>query len=224
MSGNGETSGGRFITLEGGEGAGKSTQVGRLAGWLMARGIAVETTREPGGVPGAEAIRDLIVKGSIERWDAMAEALLMTAARRMHVEQRIRPALEAGHWVICDRFSDSTMAYQGYAHGLGREPVEQLQQIAIGGMKPELTLILDLPVEDGLARAHARGEAGEDRFERMDMDFHRRLRDGFLDIARREPERCVVIDAAADIDTVAVAIRDAVASRFGLEKPGLEKP
>ncbi|RKQ73090.1 dTMP kinase [Oceanibaculum indicum] len=223
MSGNSGTPRGRFITLEGGEGAGKSTQIGRLADWLSSCGIAVETTREPGGAPGAEAIRELIVKGSIERWDAMAEALLMTAARRMHVVQRIRPALEAGRWVICDRFSDSTMAYQGYAHGLGREPVEQLQQIAIGGLKPDLTLILDLPVEAGLARAHARGTqtpgTGEDRFERMGHDFHRRLRDGFLDIARREPERCAVIDATADIDAVADAIRDAVASRLELEKP-----
>lgn len=218
MSGNSGTPRGRFITLEGGEGAGKSTQIGRLADWLSSRGIAVETTREPGGAPGAEAIRELIVKGSIERWDAMAEALLMTAARRMHVVQRIRPALEAGRWVICDRFSDSTMAYQGYAHGLGREPVDQLQRIAIGGLKPDLTLILDLPVEAGLARAHTRG-TGEDRFERMGYDFHRRLRDGFLDIARREPERCVVIDATADIDTVTAAIRDAVASRLELEKP-----
>ncbi|EKE70928.1 dTMP kinase [Oceanibaculum indicum] len=222
MSGNSGTPRGRFITLEGGEGAGKSTQIGRLADWLSSRGIAVETTREPGGAPGAEAIRELIVKGSIERWDAMAEALLMTAARRMHVVQRIHPALEAGRWVICDRFSDSTMAYQGYAHGLGREPVDQLQRIAIGGLKPDLTLILDLPVEAGLARAHARGTqtpgTGEDRFERMGHDFHRRLRDGFLDIARREPERCAVIDATADIDAVADAIRDAVASRFELEK------
>lgn len=211
------TTPGRFITLEGGEGAGKSTQIGRLAEWLAPRGISVETTREPGGAPGAEAIRDLIVTGSIDRWDAMAEALLMTAARRMHVEQRIRPALDAGRWVVCDRFSDSTMAYQGYAHGLGRDPVEQLQQIAIGGMKPDLTLILDLPVEAGLARANARGN-GEDRFERMGIDFHRRLRDGFLDIARREPERCVVIDATADIEAVAAAIRAAAATRFGLEK------
>lgn len=223
MSGNREIPGGRFITLEGGEGAGKSTQIGRLAGWLSARGIAVETTREPGGAPGAEAIRELIVKGSIERWDAMAEALLMTAARRMHVEQRIRPALEAGRWVVCDRFSDSTMAYQGYAHGLGREPVEQLQRIAIAGMRPDLTLILDLPVEAGLARANARG-TGEDRFERMGLDFHHRLREGFLDIARHEPARCVVIDATADIDTVAEAIRDTVASKLGLESLGLEKP
>lgn len=215
---SGKTIRGRFITLEGGEGAGKSTQIGRLAEWLGVRGIPAETTREPGGAPGAEAIRSLIVNGSIDRWDAMAEALLMTAARRMHVEQRIRPALDAGRWIVCDRFSDSTMAYQGYAHGLGRNPVEQLQQIAIGGMQPDLTLILDLPVEAGLARANARGE-GEDRFERMGLDFHRRLRDGFLDIARREPERCVVIDATADIEAVASAIRGAVATRFGLEKP-----
>lgn len=219
---SGRTIRGRFITLEGGEGAGKSTQIGRLAEWLDARGIPAETTREPGGAPGAEAIRSLIVNGSIDRWDAMAEALLMTAARRMHVEQRIRPALDAGRWIVCDRFSDSTMAYQGYAHGLGRQPVEQLQQIAIGGMQPDLTLILDLPAEAGLARANARGSktagTGEDRFERMGLDFHRRLRDGFLDIARREPERCVVIDATADIEAVASAIRDAVATRFGLEQ------
>lgn len=204
---------GRFITLEGGEGAGKSTQIARLTAWLEQRGRRVVATREPGGAPGAEAIRDLIVSGDIERWDAMAEALLMTAARRMHVERRIRPALAAGDWVVCDRFSDSTLAYQGYAHGLGRETIEQLQELAIDGLKPDLTLILDVPVAVGLARAAGRG-GKEDRFERMGTDFHERLRQGFLEIARREPRRCAVIDATADPDGIAGEISRIVAERL----------
>ncbi|KZD09786.1 dTMP kinase [Oceanibaculum pacificum] len=213
---------GRFITLEGGEGAGKSTQIVRLKAWLEQTGKSVVATREPGGAPGAEAIRDLIVSGDIERWDAMAEALLMTAARRMHVEQRIRPALAQGDWVVCDRFSDSTLAYQGYAHGLGRETIERLQQLAIDGLKPDLTLILDVPVAVGLARAAGRG-GKEDRFERMGIDFHERLRQGFLEIARREPQRCAVLDATADPDSIADGIRRIVVERLGAERLGAER-
>ncbi|PWC51390.1 dTMP kinase [Azospirillum melinis] len=210
---------GRFITLEGGEGAGKSTQLRRLADSLRvslrARGVELVTTREPGGSPGAEEIRGLLVTGETGRWSATTEALLHTAARRDHLERTVWPALETGTWVLCDRFFDSTMAYQGYGLGLGRDLIETLQTAALGGFRPDLTLILDIDVETGLRRAVAR-HGGEDRYERMDIGFHQRLRDGFLDIARREPERCAVVDADADLDTVQARIRDAVSGRLGL--------
>jgi len=218
---------GRFITFEGGEGAGKSTQLRLLADALKDCGRSIVTTREPGGSPGAEEIRQLLVEGTVGRWDAISEALLHFAARRDHVERLIRPALARGDWVLCDRFADSTMAYQGYGHELGREPVATLQQFTIGALAPDLTLILDLPVEAGLARAGIReadggraggdddGEgAGETRYERMDRAFHERLRAGFLDIARREPGRCVVIDAAQPCARVRAAVRAAVAARL----------
>lgn len=185
---------GLFITLEGGEGSGKSTQAKRLQVALESAGHTVTITREPGGSPGAEAIRSLLVTGPTDRWDGLTETLLFFAARRDHVTRTVKPALEKGHIVICDRFTDSTMAYQGYGHDLGRETVEQLAAIALDGFKPDLTLILDLPVDDGLKRAASRGD-GEQRFEDMDVAFHHRLRDGFLDIAKREPERCRVVDA-----------------------------
>ena len=189
---------GRFVTLEGGEGAGKTTQIRRLAEALRADGQDVLVTREPGGSPGAEEIRGLIVSGEPGRWDPVTEALLLYAARRDHLERTIRPALAAGRWVLCDRFADSTMAYQGYGHGLGRQAV------------------LDLPVEIGLRRAAERGGAGraEDRFERMGCAFHQRLREGFLDIARHEPGRCRIVDAARDPDAVAADLIAAVRSRF----------
>lgn len=211
---------GRFITLEGGEGAGKSTQLRRLADnlreTLRARGVDLVTTREPGGSPGAEEIRGLLVTGETGRWSPVTEALLHTAARRDHLERTVWPALEAGRWVLCDRFFDSTMAYQGYGLGLGRQLVESLQAAALGGFRPpDLTLILDIDVVTGLRRAASR-HGGEDRYERMDIGFHQRLRDGFLDIARREPERCAVIDADADPDTVEARIRETVSARLGL--------
>ncbi|MDQ2102415.1 dTMP kinase [Azospirillum isscasi] len=206
---------GRFITLEGGEGAGKSTQIRLLADALAACGKTVVPTREPGGSPGAEDIRGLLVSGETGRWSPVTEALLHTAARRDHLERTVWPALEAGHWVVCDRFFDSTMAYQGYGLGLGRELVATLQEAALGGFRPDLTLILDLPVEDGLARAAAR-RGGEDRYERMDIAFHHRLRAGFLDIAARDPERCVVIDAAHPVEAVQAAILDCVTRRLGV--------
>lgn len=188
-----------FVTLEGGEGSGKSTQAKLLAAALVDRGIDALLTREPGGSPEAEAIRALLVNGEPDRWEPMSEALLLFAARREHLRRTIRPALAAGRWVICDRFGDSTMAYQGYAHGLGAATVERLAEIAIDGFRPDLTLILDLPVEVGLERARRREVGREDRFERMGEGFHRRLRDGFLEIARREPGRCKVIDATRPI-------------------------
>ncbi len=208
------TGGGRFITLEGGEGGGKSTQARLLVDFLADNHAGeVVATREPGGAPGAEQIRALLVDGDPKRWDAMTEALLHFAARRDHLVNTVRPALERGAWVVCDRFADSTMAYQGYGHGLDQRDIAGLYRLCVGATKPDLTLILDLPVEAGLARAAGR-QGGEDRYERMDAAFHRRLRDGFLEIARREPERCVVIDASGDVDRVQAAIADAVRQRL----------
>jgi dTMP kinase len=210
---------GRFITLEGGEGAGKSTQQRRLADWLRRGGREVVETREPGGSPGAEEIRTLLVTGTAGRWDAVTEALLHFAGRRDHLRQTIEPALARGSWVVCDRFADSTMAYQGYGHGLGRAPVEALYALVVGSLKSDLTLVLDLPVAEGLARARRRNGGGtqqEDRYEQMDLAFHERLREGFHDIVAREPERCILIDARGDEDAVAVRIRAAVIERLGV--------
>lgn len=166
---------GRFITFEGGEGTGKTTQVLMLADSLGAAGIEVVTTREPGGSHGAERIRALLVDGEPESWSPTTEALLHFAARRDHVEKVIEPALADGHWVICDRFYDSTLAYQGYAGGLERKFLEQLKALVIGDLQPDLTLILDFPPQDGLARAHARGQGEEDRYERMGQVFHEKI-------------------------------------------------
>ncbi len=209
---------GRFITFEGGEGAGKSTNVQMLKEALEDCGKTVVATREPGGSLGAEEIRKLLVDGSVDRWDAMTEALLHFAARRDHAERVIRPALARGDWVISDRFVDSTMAYQGYGHGLGREPIEILHSLAIGDLRPDLTILLDLAVEAGLGRAGARGD-DESRYERMADGFHQRLRDGFLDIAGREPARCVVIDAACELAAVQADIRAAVSDRLAVSLP-----
>lgn len=214
---------GRFISLEGGEGAGKSTQIRSLARALESAGMTVVTTREPGGSPGAEAIRALLVGGKTGRWDGVTELLLHYAARRDHLNQTILPALDRGEWVVTDRFADSTMAYQGYGFGISRETVEQVHRVAVGDIRPDLTLILDIPVEDGLGRAGRRDGEGApgnaNRYERMARDFHERLRHGFLDIAAREPKRCVVIDAGRPADEVARAIRAAVADRLGVEFP-----
>lgn len=204
---------GRFITLEGGEGAGKSTQIARLSDWLRRKGRAVVTTREPGGSPGAEMIRKLLVEGPAERWDGATEALLHFAARRDHLRSTVWPALKRGDWVISDRFADSTIAYQGHGHGLDRGMLERLYQVAVGEFRPDLTLILDLPIETGLARAAAR-RGSETRYESLPKEFHERVRTGFLDIAAREPGRCLVIDATQNIDAVAAAIAQAVAQRL----------
>ena len=204
---------GLFITLEGGEGSGKSTQSKRLQARLEAEGQSVIITREPGGSPGAEAIRSLLVTGAADRWDGMTEAFLLFAARRDHVERIIKPALDRGTTVICDRFTDSTMAYQGYGHGVDHESLKALGSVVLGEFKPDLTLIFDLDLKTGLGRAQARGE-GEDRYERMGRDFHERLRQGFLDIAAIEVERCCVIDASGSIKQVAATIRELVSERF----------
>ncbi|RAU22613.1 dTMP kinase [Paramagnetospirillum kuznetsovii] len=186
---------GRFITFEGGEGTGKSTQLRLLADSLREDGLMVVTTREPGGSVGAEAIRALLVSGEVERWDGVTEALLHFAARRDHLVRTIWPALERGHWVISDRFADSTLAYQGFGHGLDPDVIASLYRVAVGHFAPDLTLVLDMPVEKGLERAGIRG-GGEDRYERMGLGFHQRLRQGFLGIAASNPMRCAVIDAA----------------------------
>jgi dTMP kinase len=206
---------GRFITFEGGEGAGKSTQARRLVVALEARGVSCVTTREPGGSPGAEDIRKILVRGDVNRWEPVAETLLLFAARADHISRTIKPALAAGKWVVCDRFTDSTYAYQGGGGGLDRETIRRIESVALGDFKPELTLILDLPPEEGLKRARAR-IGNETRFEDFDLAFHERLRRAYLDIARRSPDRCVVIDASGDENTVAAAIWNAVAARFGL--------
>jgi dTMP kinase len=202
---------GYFITLEGGEGAGKSTQARRLALALAAAGVPVLRTREPGGAPGAERIRDLLL--SPGSWDSLTEAMLHFAARREHVVRSIRPMLEAGAWVICDRFADSTLAYQGAGQGLAHETWARLCDLTLEGLQPDLTLILDLPVEAGLARAGARSAA--DRYEKLGADFHARIRAGFADIARREPTRCVVLDAARDAEAVYAAIAETLRQRLG---------
>jgi dTMP kinase len=205
----------RFITLEGGEGAGKSTQAKRLVTALKKRGIDCVATREPGGSPGAEQIRDLIVHGEAGRWDTLTETLLIFAARADHVARTIKPALAAKKWVVCDRFTESTFAYQGAGRGLARETIRRLDAIVLHDFHPDLTFILDLPVDVGLARATTRGQ-GATRFERFDAAFHERLRQAFLGIARRNKERCVVIDASKDTDAVAGAIWKALAKRFKL--------
>ncbi len=206
---------GKFITLEGGEGAGKSTQAQLLAEKFSGAGQPVVVTREPGGAAGAEEIRALLVTGGIGRWSPMAEALLHYAARRDHLDRTVLPALDSGTWVICDRFADSTMAYQGYGHDLGRGAVSDLHRLVIGDFTPDLTLIFDLPVDVGLRRAGIKA-GGEDRYERMGPAFHRRLREGFLDIARLNPHRCVVIDADLSIEATHLAVVDAVKERLGV--------
>jgi dTMP kinase len=206
---------GRFITVEGGEGAGKSTQAALLVAALERAGIAALGTREPGGSAGAEAIRRLLLEGEGARWDAHSEALLLTAARRDHVTRLIEPALVRGMWVVSDRFADSTLAYQGYGRGLAVAEIATLQRFALGDFAPDLTLILDLPVAAGLARAAARS-AGADRFERLDPSFPARLRQGFGEIAASEPGRCVLIDASGEPQAVHRAVLDAVAGRLDM--------
>jgi dTMP kinase len=207
---------GRFITFEGGEGAGKSTQVRLLANAMTRAGVPVCATREPGGTPGGEEIRQLLVRGAAARWDATTEALLHFAARRDHLQALVLPKLAAGTWVVSDRFADSTMAYQGYGHQLGREPVEQLYALVVGGLRPDLTFILEVPIDAGLRRAAGRRD-GETRYEAMDMAFHERVRDGFRDIARREPKRCHIVDGAASIEDVHADIRRMVSKHLGID-------
>jgi dTMP kinase len=206
---------GRFITIEGGDGAGKTTQAGLLAAALERLGIAVRLTREPGGSAGGEAIRRLLLKGRAENWDPVGEALLLVAARRSHVRTLIAPALDRGTWIVCDRFADSTIAYQGYGRGLSVADLVGLHRFALGDFAPDLTVMLDVAVEIAETRAAARAAAA-DRFDDVDRAFRERLRVGFRQIAEADPARCVLIDAAGAVETVHGAILAAAKLRLGL--------
>lgn len=189
---------GKFITFEGGEGTGKSTQTALLADYLNDQGYQVVLTREPGGSDGAELIRALLVSGDVGRWSPMTEALLLYAARAEHWVKVIAPALARGEWVICDRFADSTLAYQGYGHGVDRSFINRLYTAVIGTRQPDWTFVFDLDPYVGVQRALKR-HTSENRFEQMDMAFHQRLREGFLRIARQHPHRCHIIDATQSV-------------------------
>jgi dTMP kinase len=186
-----------------------------LAADLARAGMTAIATREPGGAPAAELIRELLLKGEPGRWDGVTEALLMVAARRAHVTETIRPGLERGDWIVCDRFSDSTTAYQGHGAGVPLTALAELHKLIAGDLKPDLTLLLDLPAEEGLARAQAR-RGDETRFERKDIHFHKRVRRGFLAIVKEEPHRCVVIDATRPIDDVHRAVLTVIKDRLGV--------
>jgi dTMP kinase len=206
---------GRFITLEGGEGTGKTTQAALLVQALTQRCLTVLQTREPGGAPGAELLRGLLLGGSID-WSPRAETLLHFAARTEHAAKTIQPALDAGTWVVCDRFYDSTLAYQGYGQGADRTFIEE--QIRLLGISPDLTLVLDVP--DSVAADRVRQRGGDaDRYERLDPEFHTRVRQGFRNIAAAEPTRCILLDASGDIQSVHTAIMTAVEARSRYPRP-----
>jgi dTMP kinase len=203
---------GRFITLEGIEGAGKSTIAQLVSQWLAARGIVARVTREPGGTPLAERVRNIVLERGPEVISPRAETLLMFAARSIHVENLIRPALARGEWVICDRFTDATRAYQGYGRGMDSDWIEQLATAIHGDLQPDCTLLLDLPVEIGLQRARGRSGMGADRFEAEAVEFFERVRQGYLLIARHEPKRVRVIDAAGALPSVTEQVNAALAA------------
>jgi len=212
-----------FITLEGGDGTGKSTQVRLLKDALTAAGIDAVTTREPGGTPQAERIRDMLLQRDSGSFDPMTEALLLFGARREHLVNKIWPALERGQWVISDRFADSSRAFQGYGMGLDLAIIEKLYTLVAGAFQPDLTLIFDIDPAQGLARSDKKKsttadavESTEDRYERMGLAFHTRLRNGFLEIARQNPQRCVMIDAAQSIDNVHAQVLKVIEERCGL--------
>jgi dTMP kinase len=203
---------GRFITLEGGEGAGKSSQIQVVKDYLEARGIDVIVTREPGGTPVGQEIRNLLVSGDKDKWSPLSETLLILADRAAHLERVIRPALADGKYVVCDRFFDSTRAYQGIAGGLGLEVIHNLQQPVLATTLPDVTLLLDIDPEKGLSRAQERG--GDLRFESKTLAYHQTLRQAFLDFAKQEPERMVVIDADRDIEAVSTDIITVLGERL----------
>jgi dTMP kinase len=207
---------GAFITLEGGEGAGKTTLARSLASALRFSGLQVDLTREPGGTPDAELVRNLLVTGGTGRWSAMEEACLLFAARLNHVRNRISPAIERGEWVLCDRFTDSSIAYQGYAGDQRTDLIrlKQLAAIVMGDFKPNLTIIVDVDPEIGLRRTVARGEAAS-RFELLGLEFHRRLRHGYLEIAREEPVRCAVVDGHQEPELVFRQAMTIIQERLG---------
>lgn len=213
---------GRFVTFEGGEGSGKSTQIERAAAFLRGQGRDVLITREPGGSPGAEALRHILLSGQARGLGLEMEAMLFAAARADHVATRIRPALREGRDVLCDRFHDSTRVYQGQS-GVERPLLDLLEEAALQGVAPVLTFVLDLPAEDGLARAASRrGEGLVDRFEGEALELHERRRQAFLDLAQAEPQRCHVIDASRSVEAVAASIRTILAERLGVTAPPAE--
>ncbi|MBV8755078.1 MAG: dTMP kinase [Hyphomicrobiales bacterium] len=206
---------GRFITFEGGEGSGKSTQVATLVKRLTTLGLAVMATREPGGSPGAEAVRHVLLSGAAKPLGAHAEAILFAAARDDHVSQTIRPALERGKWVISDRFADSTRVYQGVLSNVDARIIGRLERLTVGDTRPDLTFVLDVPAELGLERAaRRRGNGAGDRFEAEALDFHKKLREAYLELAGGEPERCAIIDASPAPDVVADAVWAVVNARL----------
>ncbi|PPR77629.1 MAG: Thymidylate kinase [Alphaproteobacteria bacterium MarineAlpha3_Bin5] len=213
---------GYFITFEGGEGVGKSTQISQLDSVLRSKGIKTFLTREPGGSIGAEKIRELIVTGRVDRWTPLSELLMLYAARVDHITKSIKPALEQGKWVLCDRFFDSTFVYQGYGHNLSQNIISELHELAVGDFKPDLTLVLDINIEEGFRRTSARNSkktskdlAKEDRYERMDHPFHNRIRKGFLEIAEKNSNRAVVVDASGNKKTVFNSIVRVLETRLG---------
>lgn len=198
---------GRFITFEGGEGAGKSTQLARAAAWLRERGVTTVVTREPGGTPRAERLRELLLERGEEPMPRACELLLMFAARATHLENLVLPAVRRGAWVLCDRFTDATYAYQGGGRGLPLQQIDALVEIVHAGIQPDLTILLDLPVEIGLARArHRNGTDGPDRFETEQREFFERVRDAYLERVRRDPARFRVVDASALVDEVTASV------------------
>lgn len=213
--------GGFFISFEGGEGSGKTSQINHLAQFLAKQDFSVKTTREPGGTPEAETIRDLLVQRDTGNWSPMSEVLMLYAARDLHVRNVIKPIMEQGAVVITDRFSDSTQAYQGYGYGLDIKQIESVNDVVLDGFKPNLTFVLDIDPEEGLARSNRRLAAealsikqSEDRFEKMGLGFHQKLRAGFLEIAKNNKERCVVIDATQNESEIAKQISDVVSERL----------
>lgn len=205
-----------FITFEGGEGAGKTTQIKLLADWLRTQGVDVVTTREPGGTEGGDAIRKLLVEGATNRWDAHTDTLLYLAARRHNLVQVIWPALEKGQWVLSDRFMDSTYAYQCYARGLDRAGAANVYGFIAGDFKPDLTFFLDIDVKLGLERATTGKNRAlhENRFESFNMAFHETLRAGYQEMATKEPDRFVTIDAAQDVDAIQKELQQVIKDRF----------
>lgn len=211
---------GKFISFEGGEGSGKTTQCRMLQAYFRERGIDVVLTREPGGTQAADEIRTLLVSGPTDRWDPCAEVLLHFAARREHYIRKIKPALEHGQWVICDRFVDSTVAYQGWGHRLGTELIDKINGMVLEGLSPNLTFVLDVTVDEGLKRASNRDcvndKEPQDRYERMQISFHERVRQGFLRIAENDPTRCQVVDASQSTQSIHSIIVALVDQRFSL--------
>ena len=203
---------GRFLTFEGTDGAGKSTQLPRIERWLRGRGIETIVTREPGGTPFGESLRTLLLDSRFHGMSPVAELLVMFAARAEHLERRIVPALAGGAWVLCERFTDATFAYQGGGRGIDPARIGALEQAVQGDVRPDLVIVLDLPIEIGLARSARRGAA--DRFEREDIAFFRRVREVYLGRARKDPERYVIIDAGADERTVTEHLIRAISERF----------